>query len=187
MKIRGSLLVNNINGYNNIYVLIGSIASGKSTWKKKFKEEHTTNTDRLITDVAVISRDTFRYALGDGDYIFDPKYESYIKFITKELFLVSLENNVSNIIVDETNMSRKVRRNYMETLQSAWRRTDYLYNAVVFPDMGIDVHVGRRLGDNHGDTPRSTWEGVYRGLRDAYEPPTKEEGFDSIIYIGGDN
>ena len=168
-------------GYNNIYVLVGSIASGKTTWKKKFKE--------LNPDTMVVSRDSIRYAFGDGDYLFDTNIESLVKLTCDDFFENLLLLHTENIIVDETNVSASGRERYFDIynkLSDLIVTPNYIFNAVVFPDAGCSEHVRRRMLDNHGDTPRSTWEGVYRGLRDSYEPPTKGEGFDKIIYIGGE-
>lgn len=166
---------------SNIYVLIGNIASGKSAFKKQFKEDNPDNT-------SVVCRDNFRYAFGDGTYLFDRKFEDLIKWMANDYFERLLLLDIQNIIIDETHISVKSRSlmfHAYNRLVSSGECYEYTINAIVFPDMGLDVHVGRRLNDNHGDTSRSTWEGVYRGLRDAYEPPSRKEGFDKITYITG--
>jgi len=160
---------------NKLIVLVGNIGSGKSTWIKKYKETHE--------DVWVVSRDNIRYALGDGEYIYDKDFESYIQYFCSDIFNTLVDKQVGSIIIDETNMTRKVRKRYLRLNNLYIPEYRYHTQAIVFPDLGENEHVRRRLGDNHGDTEEGTWIGVYRGLRGAYEAPTGGEGFDEVSFI----
>lgn len=52
-----------------LIILIGNIGCGKSTLAKKLVKK----------GYCIISRDSFRYMIGAGNYIFDLKYEPAVK------------------------------------------------------------------------------------------------------------
>lgn len=153
-----------------VTILIGNIGSGKSTYIKKFP------------DAYIVSRDDIRYMLGNGKYLYDEKFEDTIKYISYDVFDRYQDVGLNHIIIDETNMTEDSRYYYISKNQMYLPEYRYEVEAIVFKDYGEDEHVRRRLQSNHGDTDEMTWREVYRGLKETYEPPTKEEGFDIIRY-----
>lgn len=149
----------------NLYVLIGNIAAGKSTWVNNYREHSY-----------VVSRDIIRYEFGDGDYLFDYELEPCIDKIVKgqtEGCMV-LGND---LIIDETQMTKKSR---------AWvlalgKKYGYTITGLVFPDRGMESHVEARLGDNHGSITRGMWESIYTRKQEAFEYPDVSEGFSVVI------
>lgn len=153
-----------------VTILIGNIGSGKSTYIKKFPGAY------------IVSRDNIRYMLGNGKYLYDEKFEDLVKYISYDIFDKYQDTCLDHIIIDETNMDMDSRYYYISKNQTCLPRYRYEIEAVVFKDYGEDEHVRRRLQSNHGDTDEMTWRQVYRDLKESYEHPTEEEGFDIIKY-----
>ena len=154
-----------------VWVLVGQIASGKSTW--------VNNQDM---EGVIISKDDLRknYAyMIYQDYIYDDYLEPIIQNICELTLYACLHLEVENIIIDETNMTRKSRSWIFDVRDIS----DYRVVAVVFPDFGEDVHVQRRMKDNHGQVTETKWREVYRDKKKRYQEPIEQEGFDEIIYI----
>jgi uncharacterized short protein YbdD (DUF466 family) len=150
-------------------VLIGNIASGKSTYVKRMQEKNP--------DVKIVSRDAWRHSLERDNYVFNLNLEPKItKCVEAELLLYTSYG--SDIIIDETHMTRRARGWCIGLIPK-----HYIIEAVVFPDRGEDNHVSARLSSNHGSTPESTWREVYRRNAQRYEEPTEAEGFDSVCIL----
>jgi len=153
-----------------VTIMIGNIGSGKSTLVKKIKENSI-----------VVSRDSLRYGIGAGDYIFNTYYEPAIWRIEKYSYEEFLKLGV-NIIVDETNMNKKSRSKYIRLA----KQYGYDVHAVVFPTLSKKLSVDRRMDDPHGQPDRTVWEGVWERFNNSYQAPTLEEGFDAILKVEGD-
>ena len=153
---------------HKIFVLIGNIASGKSTWVDTLEPEVRTD---------IISKDAVRYRLGDGEYLFDRRVEPHIQTIVLGTYRACVALGY-DVVIDETNMTRKSREWIFKN-----RPDGYTVEAVIFEDRGREDHVTARLANNHGDTPRETWERVYDRNKTLYEPPCFSEGF-SVIQPG---
>ena len=154
-----------------VYVLIGQIASGKSTW-----------VDNQDIESVIISKDDLRETYANmiyEEYIYDDYLEPIIQNICELSLDVCIHLGVENIIIDETNMTRESRQWVFDTPDIS----DYRVVAVVLPDLGEDVHVQRRLKDNHGQVTETKWREVYRDKKSRYEEPITEEGFDEVIFI----
>lgn len=167
----------------NMYILIGNIASGKSTWLK------SRGLDRSIEykGKVILSRDNIRkqFAKSVGkEYLYEKHLEPIIHSIVEEYTYGYCYIGTQNIFIDETNMTISGRQMFIDI------GSNYGYKiiSVVFPDLGEDEHVRRRLEDNHGCELRDgltedVWRRVYREKKEKYEEPILEEGFDEIIYI----
>ena len=144
-------------------ILIGNIGSGKTTWISK---------NRKSNDL-VISRDALRYMFGGGKYLFDPvNSEPQVASITEEMVEI-LCCDGKNIILDETNMNRKMREKYIYLAKIC----DYKIIAVVLPKYSKIISVNRRMKNPHGQYDRKIWDSVWQRFDDMYEAPTKKEGF----------
>lgn len=147
-------------------ILIGNIGAGKTTLCKEYVEK----------GYLIISKDDVRYSLGAGDYFYNEKAEIAITLGVNNLFEILCMLNF-NIVIDETNMSKKDREHYIE-VGKAHR---YNITAVMLPELSKKESVKRRLQSNHGTTPKSVWEKVWKRKYKEYEEPSKEEGFNIII------
>jgi len=146
-------------------VLIGNIASGKTSYREGIPEHY------------LISRDRWRYNIGLGSYVWNPDLEPGITRCCKAELKLAIEAGL-DIIVDETNMSRASRKWVLDMVPDT-----YTKEAIVFPNMGENEHVKRRLGCNHGNTSEETWRRVYRRKNKSYQAPTTAEGFDEITFL----
>ena len=151
-----------MKGYSDmrkIIVLVGNIASGKTTFTNE-------------RDTKVLSRDALRCRFNAGKYVFDREKEPMIQ----DLLEAQLENAMlldETVVIDATHMTKKSR---------AWilrigEKYDAIVIAVVFKDRGLNTSVDDRMKCNHGDTPREVWEQVFIKFWTSYERPTEDEGF----------
>ena len=76
-------------------------------------------------------------------------------------------------------MSRIIRSRYL-TVANLY---EYKIKAIILPKLSKELSVARRFDNNHGNTPKKVWEGVWDKFNDMYEEPTKVEGFDEIIKL----
>lgn len=147
-----------------IELLVGNIASGKTTYSSS-------------SDKPVVSRDDVRYRLGNGDYGFDFKTEHLVsKIVDAELEARLLLGQ--DVIVDGVHSTVKSR----SVAIALAKKYKVPIVCIVFPDRGEYSHVDARMMQNHGNTPRVVWEGVYRRFIQNYEVPTESEGFKWIEF-----
>lgn len=154
----------------NLYVMVGNIGSGKSTYVKKFLQSHP--------DVICISRDAFRYMIGGGNYVYNEALEPYIFLLEEQAIWFALKEGL-DVIVDEVGMSKKHRLNYIDSADCH----GYNITALIMPELTKDICVERRLTNSDRDTPKKVWEEVWDKFNNEYEEPTTEEGFNNIIFI----
>lgn len=151
-----------------IYVMVGNIGSGKTTLVKKILVDHP--------DIVVISRDALRYMVGAGKYVFNSELESHIFEAARSMIQLVMQGEKFDILVDETNISVKNRRDYLDLAE--W--FGYEAIAIEMPHLCKKICVDRRMRDPHDQDDRSIWEGVWDKFNAIYEGPTKEEGFSRI-------
>ncbi len=122
-----------------IELLIGPIASGKSTYcNKKAKEGWI-----------VVNDDSIVLALHGGNYgLYDGSLKPLYKQIETNMILGAISNN-RNVIIDRTNMSLKVRRRFITLAQSI----DQDIIGIIFKNEGPQIHGTRRYNaDNKGNS-----------------------------------
>ncbi len=152
-----------------LIILVGNIGSGKSTLVKEYVEQ----------GYVVIARDSFRYGIGAGKYIFNLKYEPVIWATELTLFKGLAVIGAEKIIIDEVGISKAMRARYINHALAC----GYKITAIIMPILSKKESVDRRLQDPHGQPDRTIWEGVWEKFNKLYESPTKEEGFDTIINL----
>ena len=154
---------------NTLTILVGNIGSGKTTWIRENRKP----------EELVVSRDDLRYMFGGGEYLFDPHgTESVIKSLGIQITkLLCIEGR--DIIVDETNVSRGLRENYIKIAKG------YGYKVIVveLPRYSKRKSVNRRMRDPHGQFSRAVWNGVWEMFDNMYEIPRKSEGIDKITKV----
>jgi len=149
-----------------LIIMVGNIGGGKSTTVKKLAKR----------GYVVISRDSFRYMLGGGDYLFHPDLEPLVHHMNIDCLIRCLQVGL-NVVVDETNVSRGMRKRYLEL----GRDYGYTVIALVMPRLSMKEAVDRRLKEPHGQPSRELWEGVWKKFENKYYEPTIEEGFNYVI------
>lgn len=150
-----------------LYILVGNIGSGKSTWVKQNKKPE---------DV-VVSLDNMRYCFNNGEYKFNVLLEQ--SMFNTCLFALRQFCNCElkpDIFIDSTNVNRKSREQFIKI----GKESSYDVIAVVMPKLTKEESVNRRMNNSHGNTDRKTWEEVWERFSNKYQEPTIEEGFDSV-------
>lgn len=153
-----------------VYMTIGLLGSGKSTWAKMFVKKHA--------NTKIVSPDAFR-AMLNGEYKYLPELDyviSHACYETADLLLTGKESpqrKSYDVIIDCGNQSH-IRRCDWDSLPCDRRI------AVVMPQKSDDWHVNNRLKKPHWD--EVDWYEIVKAERAAYEPPTEDE-FDEIWHI----
>jgi predicted kinase len=153
-----------------IQVLVGMIASGKSTY--------CTNAARR--GALIMNDDAIVKMLHGDDYLL---YDKYLKIIYK-----SIENTVvtlglcslKTVLIDRgLSVSHKGRQRWIALARSY----DVPCEAIVFPKDTPDVHAMRRFKSDSRGHPVGYWLNVANEHNKIYSEPTLEEGFDKIHHI----
>lgn len=153
-----------------LIILVGNIASGKSTLARSLHEKK---------GYFCLSLDSFRYMLGAGKYVFDKKIEKGLGTIEIE-FLRWLMDKRVNILVDDAKCVNEFFRRFF--IQEA-RNYGYLVKCIELPKYSKKFCVGRRMQNPHCIYDRKIWEGVWDKMDYMYIQPSKEEGFDKITRL----
>ncbi len=145
-----------------LYLTIGVIGSGKSTWSRKAIEDNE--------NTIIISRDSLREMIY-GKYLFIPKRE----FLIKEMVLKNIDvafKNGFDVIIDETNLTSKKRKKFIKNIRE---NTDieFTYSYIYFPYQSDGVD--RRMEDDNRGYTKEKWQEVFNGMVKRIEYPSKEE------------
>lgn len=156
-----------MNNKQIVEVLIGPIASGKSTYcKKKAKEGFI-----IINDDSIVN------AMHANNYLL---YEESLKPLYKGIENTALHLALSlgkSVIIDRPNYSIGMRRRYIAIANSL----DIPVVAIKFKDEGAEEHVKRRMESDGRGSKQEYWEMVYNIHKKLYEEPSLSEGFSGII------
>lgn len=151
-----------------LIILIGNIGSGKSTLCQKYSEK----------GFQIVCRDTLRSMLGGlNGYVFSPETEKAIDSACVKLIDRILSARKSNLVIDETNMTKKTRQRYIRLAKF------YGYEAVAhetFSFTRAECVANRTKDALRGYTPE-LWGEVWDKFNKSYEVPTFDEGFDMLI------
>lgn len=156
-------MVNN----SNIYLLVGNIGSGKSTWTRK-------NKDLGI----VISRDYFRYMFGSDFYIYKEELEPIIKNI-EQFTIELLMQNKHNIIIDEVGINKNERKQYINLA----KQYNYKVIAIVLTKLSKEQSLINRMNHDSRGYTKEEWANVWEKFDKMYENPDLNEGIDLINFI----
>lgn len=164
-----------------VIFLVGYPASGKSTWISKnnqYKDYIIINRDDIAEDVAEENNlDYSELFNDDSDFI-----KSLNEIISKRLmgkFYGALEND-NNIIIDMLNTTKKKRKGFLKIINEY---NDYKKIAIVFDvdDLDLLKKVSKKRSSELND--KFIKPELYDEIKSNYTEPTKDEGFDEIIYI----
>lgn len=153
-----------------IYVLIGMIASGKSTYCRNAAK----NNQLIMNDDALVN------LLHADDYTL---YNKELKILYK-----SLENNIvsfglcmgKSVVIDRgLNVSIQGRQRWVALARSF----DVPCEAIVLPLSNPETHAKRRYESDPRGHTYDYWFNVANKHYEAYRPPSIEEGFDKIHNI----
>ena len=149
-----------------LIILVGNIGSGKSTLARTYTKK----------GYVILARDSLRYAIGGGKYIFNLRLEHAIWDSEQNMVENFMKTNV-NLIIDEVGITRIVRERYIHLAN----KYHYYITALILPKLSMKKSVDRRMKNPHGQDNRKLWEGVWKKFDTQYEIPIYEEGFNKII------
>ncbi len=158
-----------------LYIMVGNVGSGKSTWIKKFLAN--CEDEKWV----VVSKDAIRWMLGGGDkYLFDPDcLEKFIDAQTKEMIRSLIRNSV-NVIVDETNEDVLSRRSILDLVPPGVETTAV---CMAFVPKEESLRRKSNVDANYGYGSK-VWCDVWDKKKAQSTEPTTDEGFDKLLYIG---
>lgn len=155
-----------------LVMLVGCPASGKSTYIKTLFP--------LLKDAVVMSFDSIieSFAEKDGtDYA--TAFNAHAQeagTIYDQCFKEALATD-KDIIIDKTNMSKKSRAKTLDLIN----KSDWMLVAIDFSQVPIG-EIKKRLIKREKETGKHIPEEVVDKMIASYEAPTREEGFNYIIY-----
>lgn len=152
-----------------VEVLVGIIASGKSTY----------SSERARSGAIIVNDDAIVEAVHGGDYtLYDKKLKPLYKNIENNILSSAILLGRDCIIDRGTNVSRKSRLRWIGVAQSM----ETPIRAVVFYDDGAAVNADRRMQHNSRGLSLDFWYGAARHQLSSWQQPTLEEGFVDIIH-----
>lgn len=152
----------------NLYLTIGLIGSGKSTWAKNKAEAEK----RTI----IINRDSFREMI-KAKYVYDVELEGLVKSMARGALEKALINEF-DIIIDETNITTKKRMEWINAAKFL-KPNNVELNIIYVWCTETERNVELRMNDSRGMT-REQWEGVFNSMKNAFENPDTE--YESSIF-----
>jgi len=157
----------------SIKILVGMIASGKSTYCRKASKEG----DIIVNDDSIIT------SIHGGNYtLYDEKLKPLYKSIESNIIHSAILAG-RNVIIDRTNLSRKVRARYIFIAKSLGVQSELIVMPMRSPE---DHAIMRSNSDSRGHS-FERWLEVANKHRAQYEVPSQtEEQFDSIRIINED-
>ena len=147
-------------------MMVGNIGTGKSTTIRRYVDK----------GYLVVSRDSIRYMLGGGKYLFEPTRVEPTVFVMEHSMLCDLMGQKFNIVVDEVGIDKRMRAPYI----ALGKAFNYNVIAHTMPRLSKRICVSRRLKANHGETSKQVWEEVWDKFQSRFEVPSKQEGFSVI-------
>jgi predicted kinase len=151
-------------------MLVGLPGSGKSTYiaqLKKHKNYVVISTDDILEQIAK-----------DSGISYSDAFNSYYKESEKKMFIHLRQaiNKKQNIIIDQTNMTVGSRSRKLGLVPNSYTKI-----AVVFSVDSAELQ--RRLDNREKETGKRIPSSVIKSMREAYQEPTKSEGFAEIIKV----
>lgn len=153
-----------------IYILIGNVGSGKSTWAKKFVKKNP--------NTVIICRDNIREML-NGKYIFSKEQEPLVMSIRNRCIEEVLRESY-NLIVDETSLNRERRNGLTSFIKFVEPRI--IINYVIFRTPR-EKCIENRTKNNKGYS-KEKWEEIYDWMQEDFdEPDMSKEWYQEIIEV----
>jgi len=145
-----------------LYILIGTIASGKSSWASK-QVEHDPN-------AVIVNKDAIRTML-KSSYIFDPLYEDLVREIGYLAVCEALFNKW-DVVVDDTNLTKAHRKKFIDTIQSRIKNLPEITYVYFTECVG---NVDRRMASDSRGYSRTKWSRINEKMLASFEAPTFDE------------
>jgi len=164
---------------STVYITIGLPGSGKSTWSKNFAKEND--------DTVIINRDAYRSMIKGGEYIFDFRFEPFIKQATNKAIEHALEYGL-DVIVDETHIKAERRKEIVKVVRdfensfglvtNEYGRTKIVFMWFTENERNLEF----RMKESRGYEAKK-WKAVIDGMKESFEEPTPDEGYTELKTI----
>lgn len=156
-----------------LIVLIGMIASGKSTYCKKAAKSGCV----IMNDDAIVN-----LVHAEEYVLYDKKLKILYKSLENQVISLGLALNKSVVVDRGLNISVQGRKRWLALANSF----DVPCEAVCFLNEGPEIHAKRRVeGDNRGYN-YDYWLKVAQKHHESFVKPSLEEGFNAIHQISFD-
>lgn len=151
----------------NLYVMCGLPGSGKSLWAQNYIK-YNSNT-------IIICKDKIREMIS-GRYVFSYETEGFVKEIVEAIYQIeSFLSGSVNVIIDETHITYKKRKRVLDYFKYSTKKVCVYCSAQ-------KGNLKRRMNDSRGYSTKE-WNRVIENMKDSFEIPTLNEGFDEIIEV----
>jgi predicted kinase len=149
-----------------VEILVGMIASGKSTYARKRAEE----------GAVIVEHDAIVKAVHAGRYdLYDDRLKPLYKSAERAMIEMALSQG-RDVVIDRTNHTRAMRRRYIGLASSA----DASVIGVVFENRTAEEHANRRFESDYRGLFLSEWVSVAKQHLKEWERPTLDEGFSAL-------
>jgi predicted kinase len=152
-----------------IYLLIGQIASGKSTFAK----------EKAKQGCVIINDDTIVNMIHGTNHLYKEGFKPLYKSIENHILFTSVCMGLNVVIDRALDIRKESRARWIKTANSL--DTDII--AVVFKKEDSMIHAKRRYYSDCRDISLTEWEEVAIQFDKDYTEPVLEEGFSKIIYV----
>ena len=154
---------------NTLYITIGNVGSGKSTWTRFFA-------GRQARRIYILDADDIRTMLNGGIYNFNPEIEPaiYNSIIDLGSSLIAR----ADVIIDGLNHKSTRRKRIINIFKE--NNPEIQIVGILFPPRV--EHLERRMNEPRGYSP-DHWKGVFNEISSGFEYPELSEGFDEILTI----
>jgi predicted kinase len=151
-------------------LLVGSIASGKSTWTRKRANQGwlTVNNDSLVC------------SMHGGEYAWNLQIPGLVELLAKQIVTAAASASRS-VIVDNTNRNRQQRA----AIVRHGREMGMQVKIVLFPRESADVHAERRFRSDPRGCTYGYWLEVAQKIETEWEDPGTDEA-DEITRLPND-
>jgi len=154
---------------SKLELLIGTIASGKSTYSRQRSKQGAI----IINDDALVT------ALHGGYYnLYNKDLKPLYKSVEQSIMIHCILSGV-DVVIDRPNLTKASRAKYLAIAKAM----DIEVAQVIFPFQEPKVHALRRMGDNTRGYSFEHWLNVAKDHIGRYEPPEVDEGHDYIMQI----
>jgi predicted kinase len=153
-----------------IYVLVGMIASGKSTYCQNAAKQGSI----IMNDDAVVN-----LVHADNYTLYDKRLKILYKTVENNIISLGLCLGRPVIIDRGLNVGKKSRQRWIALANSF----DVQCEAIVFPKDAVEVHAKRRFEKGSRGHSYDYWLDVATEHNKQYDEPTLDEGFALVHHI----
>lgn len=150
-------------------ILIGMIASGKSTYAKK----------RAREGAVIVNADSIVNAIHADQYtLYTDELKALYKAVETNLVMTAMAMG-RDIVIDRTNLDWNSRSRYI----AFGRMMNYFVRGVIFPMETPSIHAQRRFQTDPRGISFERWRSVAEKHAASYVMPSMDEGFHTLCRV----